>query len=75
MPIYILGCNACKKISEQYLSMDSPCPNCECGGQLEKRPTSPAAIFMKQVGNVRIHSKGYKEGYAKEVRKSTGVES
>ena len=50
-------------------------PECEkCGAGMVKRPTRPAIIVMRD-GMTPLRSKGYKEGYAKEYRKSLPYET
>lgn len=63
MPIYEYQCEECKGIVEKIQSFDSDAPLC-CGVAMSRLPTLPAKINIKGT-----HSKGYKEGYAKEYRR------
>ena len=64
MPLYVYECKECKGIEEMVQSYDAEAPIC-CGVTMSRLPTLPAKIDVKVKGGIRTHSKGYKEGYAK----------
>lgn len=68
MPFYIFGC--CGKEVEVIQGIDKDTPICpECGAKMKRLPTSPAIIRINRKGGVTIHSKGYKDDYAKDYRR------
>ena len=68
MPIYDYKCE-CGCELEIYQMMGDKPPVCgKCGGDMIKKPTSPA-IIRTISGHIPVRSKGYKEGYSKEYLK------
>ena len=68
MPIYIYQCGECKGINEVIQSYDAEAPLC-CGLPMSRMPTLSAKIDVKTKGGIKVRSKGYKEGYAKDYRR------
>lgn len=68
MPIYLYECERCQKEAEVIQVIPGKAPLC-CGASMNRLPTSPAKIQIKAKGGVKIHSKGYKEGYSREYLK------
>lgn len=64
MPIYLYSCGKCGKEVETLQSFSAEPPLC-CDEAMKRLPTCPAKIEMKG----SPHSKGYKEGYAKDYRR------
>jgi len=58
----------CEKVEEIYQSFDGEPPVC-CGQPMTKLISRPAMIRIEDTGGVRIHSKGYKEGYYKDYQR------
>ena len=68
MPLYVFEC--CNGEMEVIQGIDKDTPLCpDCGAKMRKLPTYPAIIRINMDGGVRVHSKGYKEGYAKEYQR------
>jgi len=69
MPLYEYSCE-CGYLTEEIQRVGTSAPQCpKCGGVM-KRISSPIARIQIKWDGVPIRSKGYKEGYAKEYRKS-----
>lgn len=68
MPIFLFGCDRCGGEREAIQSFASNAPIC-CGAPMVRLPACPAIIEIKGAGGVKAHSKGYKEGYAKNYRR------
>jgi len=51
MPLYLFRCGSCESEEEVIQRMDAANPTClNCGGDMIKRPTSHAFVFMKGKG-------------------------
>ncbi len=67
MPVYQFKCE-CGNKTETIQPLDWQPPKCEkCGAVMVKELTAPTLIQIKHKGGYPIRSKGYKEGYSKEV--------
>ena len=53
---------------EEIQSYDAEAPLC-CGLPMSRLPTLPAKIDVKTKSGIKVRSKGYKEGYAKDYRR------
>ncbi len=70
MPIYDYECIECKKEYECFHSIDGEAPRCKCGGEMVKKPSSPAIIRVLGSGKYPRRSEGYKRDYSKDYLKS-----
>ena len=68
MPLYDYRCGICKQVKEVYQSFSGDALVC-CGVQMDRLLCSPSIIAIKGEGGVKVHSKGYKEGYAQDYQR------
>lgn len=74
MPIYEYRCNKCECEITELQEIGKEAPKClKCGVRMTKKPTHPAIIRVFS-GGYPVRSKGYKEGYSKEVLRDVGIE-
>ena len=69
MPVYDYFCKCgCEKTEIQAIGAEPPkCPT--CGGDMNKKVSSPAIVRFLWDGGYPVRSKGYKNGYSKEYLK------